>query len=141
MKLYEILSQKGAIVYSIGPRATLAEMAEKLIEHNCGSLLVMDQGRMVGIITERDVLRSFVKTRKPLTELLVADFMTADVVTGTPEDDVEDAMGLMTRRRIRHLPILDDNRLAGLISIGDVVKAQHDTLSLENHFMKSYIQG
>jgi CBS domain-containing protein len=101
----------------------------------------MDQGRMVGIITERDVLRSFVKTRKPLTELLVADFMTADVVTGTPEDDVEDAMGLMTRRRIRHLPILDDNRLAGLISIGDVVKAQHDTLSLENHFMKSYIQG
>jgi CBS domain-containing protein len=141
MKLYEILSQKGAAVYSIGPEATLAEMAEKLIEHNCGSLLVLEQGRMVGIITERDVLRSFVATRKPLTELRVAEFMTIDVVTGTPEDDVEDTMGLMTSQRIRHLPILDEGRLAGLISIGDVVKAQHSLLSLENHFMKSYIQG
>jgi CBS domain-containing protein len=67
--------------------------------------------------------------------------MTRNVVTGTPTDTVEDTMGLLTDRRVRHLPILDNDRLVGIISIGDVVKAQHDALTMENHYLKSYIQG
>jgi len=142
MKLYEILSHKGQEVFSISPEATLAEMAEALVQRNCGSLVVLDAGRMIGIITERDLIKSYVSTRCGLAELRVADFMTRDVVTGSPTDDVADTMGLLTQRRIRHLPILDqDRRLVGMISIGDVVKAQHDELSVENHFMKSYIQS
>lgn len=142
MKLYEILSHKGQEVFSIAPEATLAEMAETLVHRNCGSLVVLEAGRMIGIITERDLIKSYVSTRRGLAELRVSDFMTRDVVTGSPTDDVADTMGLLTRKRIRHLPILDhDHRLVGMISIGDVVKAQHDELSVENHFMKSYIQS
>lgn len=142
MKLQEILAIKGTDIFSIGPDATLADMAEQLVEHNCGSLVVLDNtGQMIGIITERDILRSYVTTRQPLHELFVHDYMTVEVATGSADDNVSDTMGLMTRLRIRHLPILEEGRLAGMISIGDVVKAQHDQLSVENHFMKSYIQS
>ena len=141
MKLSQILQNKGSAVYSIAPEATLAELAEALVRHNCGSLVVMHEGRMVGIITERDFLKSYVSTKKDWTELQVADFMTTEVITGSPEDSVSDTMGLLTTKRLRHLPILDgEGRLVGMISIGDVVKAQHDQLSIENHYMKSYIQ-
>lgn len=142
MKLHEILANKGAEVYCTEPTATLADLVEKLVEYNCGSLVVTDGGKMVGIITERDILKSYVRTRQALSELRVCDFMTSKVITGSANDLVEDTMGLMTKNRIRHLPILDDDgALAGMISIGDVVKAQHDHLSVENHFMKSYIQA
>ncbi len=142
MKLYEILASKGAAVFSIHPEATLADMVDELVRRNCGSLIVLDgDGKMVGIITERDILKSYALTRKALSELQVFEFMSVDVFTGSPEDDVADTMGLMTRERVRHLPILEEGELVGVISIGDVVKAQHAQLSVENHFMKSYIQG
>ena len=141
VKLLDILSQKGSTVYSIHPEATLAEVAQAMVDHKCGSLVVLHEGRMVGIITERDFLNSYVSTKGDLTKLIVSDYMTTEVVTGTPEDNVNDTMGLLTSKRIRHLPIVDhDEKLVGMISIGDVVKAQHDQLSVENHFMKSYIQ-
>ena len=141
VKLLDILSQKGSTVYSIHPEATLAEVAQAMVDHKCGSLVVLHEGNMVGIITERDFLNSYVSTKKDLTTLIVSDFMTTEVVTGSPEDCVNDTMGLLTSKRIRHLPIVDkDENLVGMISIGDVVKAQHDQLSVENHFMKSYIQ-
>jgi CBS domain-containing protein len=112
-----------------------------MVAHNCGSLVVLHEGLMVGIITERDFLKSYVSTRQDLSQLQVADFMSTNVTTGSPEDSVEATMGLLTRKRIRHLPIVGaDGDLVGMISIGDVVKAQHDQLSVENHFMKSYIQ-
>ena len=141
MKLMDILSTKGSAVYSIHPEATLAELAEALVAHNCGSLVVLHEQRMVGIITERDFLKSYVSTKKDLSSLYVSDFMSPNVTTGSPEDSVSETMGLLTSKRIRHLPIVDGNGdLVGMISIGDVVKAQHDELSVENHFMKSYIQ-
>ena len=141
MKLSEILQSKGSDVYSIAPEATLAELAEALVEHNCGSLVVMHEGRMVGIITERDFLRSYASSKQDCSSLYVSDFMTTDVITGSPEDSAADTMGLLTAQRIRHLPILDGaGNLVGMISIGDVVKAHHEQLSIENHFMKSYIQ-
>ena len=141
MKLHNILSNKGSTVYTIHPEATLADLAEALVSYNCGSLVVMHEGRMVGIITERDFLKSYVSTKEDWAKLVVADFMSTEVTTGSPEDSVSETMGLLTSRRIRHLPIVDKRgNLVGMISIGDVVKAQHDQLSVENHFMKSYIQ-
>ena len=141
MKLLDILSRKGSTVYSIHPEATLADLAEAMVSHNCGSLVVLHDERMVGIITERDFLNSYVSTRQDLSGLIVSDFMSTNVITGSPEDSVSETMGLMTDKRIRHLPIVDrEGKLLGMISIGDLVKAQHDQLSVENHFMKSYIQ-
>ena len=141
MNLQEILREKGTTVYTIGPEATLADVARSLVQHNCGSLVVCNGETMVGIITERDILRATVSESAGLDQLEVHRFMTSDVLTGTPSDKVEQIMGLMTDNRIRHLPILDAGKLAGIISIGDVVKAQHDHLSIENHYLKNYIQG
>ncbi|MEX0711879.1 MAG: CBS domain-containing protein [Pirellulales bacterium] len=141
MVLREILREKGAAVHSIGPDATLDNVVQKLVEFNCGSLVVCREDRMVGIITERDILRFCAARRMPLDACRVEGTMTGDVVTGKPGDSVEHTMGLMTEKRIRHLPILEDGRLCGLISIGDVVKAQHRIMAIENQYLKTYIQS
>ena len=144
MKLHEILSAKGITVQTIAPEATLEEVVRTLVEHRIGSLVVCrpdaaGKEELVGIITERDILHACVAGNKPLAEARVAEAMSTALVTGSPEDDVEQVMGLMTTRRIRHLPVLIEGHLAGIISIGDVVKAQHDRLAVENRFMKDYI--
>lgn len=140
MKLRTILQNKGSEVHSISPADALDSAVDRLVGHNCGALVVMEGERMVGIITERDVLKACAELKNPL-EAAVADRMTTDLVTATPDDDVEHVMGLMTNHRIRHLPVVDTSRLVGVISIGDIVKSQHDELSNENRFLKQYIQG
>jgi len=145
MMLQEILRNKGSNVFTIAPDATLEDVVQKLVGHNCGSLVVCEaderaSGRLSGIVTERDILKA-TAAHKQLDRVKVAEVMTRDVITGTPADSVEDTMGLMTENRIRHLPIVEDGRLQGLISIGDVVKAQHDQLTMENHYLKNYIQS
>ncbi len=147
MKLFEILRVKGSEVHTIGPAATLDEVVEELVSYNIGSLVVCESSargtdvRMIGIITERDILQAQASHRAPLEKMLVADVMSTDLITAEPHDPIEKAMQLMTKHRVRHLPILDGEQLYGLISIGDVVKAHHDQLEMENHFMKSYISG
>ena len=146
MMLQDILRAKGTALYSIHPEASLEEVVQSLVKHNCGSLLVCEKadcghGRLLGIITERDILRACAKHHSQYDRLEVADVMTRDVVTASPTDSVEDTMGLMTERRVRHLPIVENDHLLGIISIGDVVKAQHDALTMENHYLKTYIQG
>jgi len=142
MSLREILNGKGATVFSIGPDATLADVVDQLVEHNCGSLLVCDSfGKMVGIITERDILRACAARQGALEKLMVRNYMTAKVLTGKLEDSLDATMGLMTEHRVRHLPIFDDQELAGMISIGDLVKTHYNHLSVENHYLKSYIQS
>lgn len=148
MVLQEILRRKGSQVHSISPDATLDQVVRKLVENNVGSLVVCQpaadggaSGTLVGIITERDILRACAAGRESLSTVKVSDVMTHDLMTGTPDDSIEETMGLMTERRIRHLPILVDDRLAGIISIGDVVKAHFEEVTMENHYLKSYIQS
>jgi CBS domain-containing protein len=144
MKVQEILSVKGSTVHSISPEANLQDVVRTLVEHGIGSLVVCRPGAAgkdepAGIVTERDILHACVGGSRPLAEVRVSEVMSTALVTGTPDDEVELVMGLMTTRRIRHLPVLSEGRLAGIISIGDVVKAQHDWLAMENRFMKDYI--
>ncbi len=146
MTLSDILRSKGSQVYSISAQSTLEDVVQSLVRHNCGSLVVCEgddcqHGRLLGIITERDILRACAAHEASLAELRVADLMTRELVVGSPDDSIDDTMGLLTDKRIRHLPVVQNNRLLGLISIGDVVKWQHDSLSLENHYLKSYIHG
>ena len=145
MTLQEILNIKGSGVYCIGPDATLADAVQKLVEHNVGSLVVCGSGdeaqRPVGIVTERDVLHFCASGKCELGPVKVVDVMSTELVTATPNDAVEEIMGVMTTRRLRHLPVCTEGRLVGLVSIGDVVKAQHDHLAMENQFMKNYIRS
>lgn len=139
MRVSEILSEKGAAVHSIAPEQSVADAVSKMMEHKIGSLMVCDGTRAVGIITERDILRIVDRDANRLNELSVGECMTRKMVTGRPEADVEEAMGLMTRRRVRHLPIFDAQQLVGMISIGDVVKAQLNSLSVENECLRQYL--
>lgn len=141
MSLMDILSTKGRHVHTIGPKKSLQDVVNMLVANNCGSLVVMDNERMVGIITERDILRACSQGCELLAKIPVEARMTRDVVTCTPECDVETVMGMMTHHRVRHMPVLEEGRLVGLVSIGDIVKEQHDRLSVENHFLRTYIQS
>jgi CBS domain-containing protein len=141
MQLRDILSNKGRTVLSIAPQATLADVVHKLVHHNCGSLVVCENDELIGIITERDILRASAQRDRPLESIQVETRMTRELVTATPDDEVEQIMGLMTKRRIRHMPVLEDGKLAGMISIGDLVKAHHDRLCLENEYLKNYISS
>ncbi len=141
MILSEILQAKGRRIYTIVAHASLADVVDKLVEYNVGSLVVCDDdGRLAGIVTERDILRTCAARRR-LEDNIVEHNMTTDVITASPRDNVETVMGLMTEHRIRHLPILEDDRLVGIISIGDIVKAQHEELTRENYYLMSYIQS
>lgn len=144
MTLRNILHAKGKKVFTTVPQATLEMAIRAMVDHNCGSLVVCveeDDQKMVGIITERDILRSLASGNQQLGQVTVAEVMTKNVITGTSASMIPEIMGLMTEHRIRHLPIVEDGRLTGLISIGDVVKAQHDELTAENHYLKEYIQS
>ena len=145
MNLEEILKSKGATVFTIAPDATLEQAVSRLVDHNIGSLVVcsrdVEQGeRPIGIITERDILHACsTRSGHNLATTRVEVVMSTDLSMASPSDLVEDVMGLMTKRRIRHLPVMTEGRLVGLVSIGDIVKAQLDHLAMENQFMKDYI--
>ena len=145
MTLKDILSVKGSTVYSISPDAKLDEAVQELVQHNVGSLVVCRSGaeseRPVGIITERDILHFCGSGKCRLEPVIVADVMSVDLVTATPDDKVERIMGVMTKQRLRHLPVMDKDQMVGLVSIGDVVKAEFNRLAMENKFMKDYIQS
>ncbi|MHC4400566.1 MAG: CBS domain-containing protein [Planctomycetota bacterium] len=146
MTLKDILEKKGSAVFSIPPDATFKHITEELTHHNVGSLVVCERDvvegeRLLGIVTERDILRLCAKGTCSSPGLTAADIMTTKLITASPTDAVEKIMGLMTKNRIRHLPVLSEGRLIGMVSIGDVVKAQHDRLAMENQFMKDYIQS
>jgi CBS domain-containing protein len=141
MNLRDILNAKGNAVLTLPPHAMIADAVRLMVENRCGSMVVCEDNRMVGIISERDVLRTLAETTKPLDQIPIAQRMTANVITGHPDDNLGKVMGIMTVNRIRHLPVVDEQKLVGMVSIGDIVKAQHEQLAMENHFLMSYIQS
>jgi CBS domain-containing protein len=121
-------------------------VAKRLVEHKIGALLVARQGpsgeqELLGIVTERDILYHCAKSNLPLGEVEVTTVMSSPLITASPGDSIDQVMGLMTDKRIRHVPVLSEGCLIGIISIGDLVKAQHDKLAMENRFMKDYIRS
>ena len=142
MKVADILKIKGSQVHSIGPDRTVLDVVALLNEHRIGALLVRDAaGTVVGLISERDVLRECLHHSAELGRIAVDDAMTRDLVVCVPEDDVDYAMGIVTKNRVRHLPVMDGDRVAGMISIGDLVKACLDEAQYENRYLKEYIAG
>jgi CBS domain-containing protein len=119
----DLLAAKGHDVWAVSPTTSVLDTLLLLAEKDVGALMVMDGDKLVGIISERDFARSIAKLKKCLIYTEVKDYMTEDVITISDEKTVQDCMKLMTKEHIRHLPVVVDNRVIGMISIGDVVRA------------------
>lgn len=150
MRIKDILDKKGTAVRTIGPDETVAEAVSQLCEHRIGALVVVgDGGKLVGIISERDVLRESQEAFRQLAgparaaaaPKRVKDIMTKSLVICLPDDTVDYVMGVMTHNRVRHLPVVADGKLVGIVSIGDVVYASLGETSYENRLLKDYIHG
>jgi CBS domain-containing protein len=140
MNVAAILRQKGRAVTTAGPSATLLEIAAKLSAKRIGAIVVVDpQGEVVGIISERDIIRALAADGPDSLTSSVAEVMTKQVVTCQETDTLDELMAMMTARRFRHLPVLTDGALVGIISIGDVVKHHVAEVEMEATAMRDYI--
>lgn len=139
MRIADVLRNKGAAVATISPRATVRELLDGLAEHNIGAMVVVESDTVTGIVSERDVVRNLHEHGADALDLPVADIMTSVLATCGLESSVDDLSGLMTERRVRHIPVLVDGHLAGIVSIGDVVKSRLEELTLEQEQLQAYI--
>jgi CBS domain-containing protein len=137
-RLAEILEEKGGHVLEIDADATVLEAVQQMVAENVGSLLVTVEGEVSGIVTERDYLRRV--TLEDRTEQApVREIMSAPLVVATPETTIDECMALMTDRRIRHVPVVDEGNVVGLVSIGDLVKFKSKLQTFEIQFLNDYI--
>jgi CBS domain-containing protein len=138
----DILAIKGMDVLTIGPDTTVLDAAALMNERKIGSLVVVDEGRIIGMFTERDVLTRVVVTRRDPTDTVVGEVMTTEVACCRPHTRLEEARGTLKNRRIRHIPVVDDdNRLCGMISIGDLNAFDAHSQEITIHLMEEYIYG
>lgn len=141
MTVRQILKNKGSQIWSTQPDATVYAALQLMADKLVGALLVLADGRLVGIFSERDYARKIILHGKSSLQTHVSEIMTSDVVTVTPDHTIAQCMELMTERRFRHLPVIEGDRLVGLISIGDVVKAIISDQEFVIQQLESYISG
>lgn len=137
----QILDAKGADVWSIKPDASVLDAIKLMAEKEVGALLVMKGKKPVGIVSERDYARKVILKGRSSQETSIQDIMTADVVCASPDQSVEECMALMTAKRIRHLPVMDGEKLCGMLSIGDLVKTVIAEQKLVIKELERYISG
>jgi CBS domain-containing protein len=140
-QLVDILDQKGRDVLRIDAGASVLDAVKKMVDYNVGSLLVEDDGEVAGIVTERDFMRRVTLEGRGERETAVREILSSPLITASPETSVDDCMALMTERRIRHLPVVDDGDVVGMISIGDVVKFELHRRQQEVKYLNQYISG
>jgi CBS domain-containing protein len=137
----KVLRTKGSEAWHIAPQATVYEALQLMSEKEIGSILVLEEGEVVGIFTERDYARKLILKGKFSKDTAVRELMTQDVLYVEPQNTIEDCMVLMTKNRVRHLPVMDNGKLAGIVSLGDMVKhiisEQESTIAL----LEKYITG
>ena len=142
MKVKDILSKKGSQVWTVKTTATIHEVLGSLVTHAIGALIVLDDvNRIAGIISERDIIRECYKNTRQAENTPVEKIMSRNLIIGSPEDELDYIMGIMTKNRIRHVPVVVGGKLEGIISIGDIVKAQLTNSEYENHYLKDYLFG
>ena len=135
----QLLAAKGDAVWKISPEASVYEALEMMAEKNVGSLVVLDGGKLSGILSERDYARKVILQNKASTKIPVREIMSTTVYCVAPDSTIEQCMALMTEKRIRHLPVLKDDELVGVVSIGDVVKAIMSTQEFLIEQLENYI--
>jgi CBS domain-containing protein len=139
MKVSDILQVKGNIIFSVTGEITVYEAIKIMGEKNIGALMVMEEDELMGILSERDYARKIVLKGKLSRETLVKEIMTAQVITVSPDDHIEKCMELMSEKHIRHLPIVENRKVLGMISIGDVVNAIIESQKETIEHLKNYI--
>jgi CBS domain-containing protein len=137
----EILHHKGATVWTVGPDATVYEAIQIMAAKNIGALLVTDKDKLVGIVSERDYTRKVALRGKSSKELRVREILSEDLVHVAPKQSIEECLRLMTDHRVRHLPVLEGEKIAGIVSIGDLVNWVISAQSTTIRQLESYITG
>jgi CBS domain-containing protein len=140
-RVSEILRKKGGEVLKIEASATVFEAIKRIVELNVGSILVTEGDQVVGIMTERDYLRKVAVHGRTSHDTTVGEIMSAPLVYVTPQTTIDESMAIMTDRRIRHLPVVEDDDVVGIVSIGDVVKFQSNEQSFQIKYLTEYISG
>ena len=141
MTVNQILSKKGTAVYSVLPSITVYEALVRMSESNIGAILVVEDNKLKGILSERDYARKIALKDKSSKETFVYEIMANNVITVKPSDDLDYCMELMYNKKIRHLPVLDNDTIIGIVSIGDVVKSIIDLQKDTIQYLDSYISG
>lgn len=135
----QIIGEGGQSVHSVAPTDTVLTAAQRMNDHHIGSLVVLDGSKLVGIVTERDVMRRVVATQRDPLETTVREIMTSDVLTCSPKTPISQAKAVMRDRRIRHLPVCEHERLVGIISIGDLNAFENHQLCTTLDMLEAYI--
>jgi len=138
-RLNEILDEKGGDVFKIDGDASVFEAVQLMVEMNAGSLLVTEDGEITGIVTERDYLRRVTLEGRTERETAVREIMSSPLIVASPETTVDECMALMTDRRIRHVPVVEEGKVVGLVSIGDLVKFKSKLQTFEIQYLTNYI--
>ncbi|USQ79089.1 CBS domain-containing protein [Ornithinimicrobium faecis] len=138
MRVADILRKKGSSVVTLPSAATVAQLVESLDDHKIGAVVVVDDDRVVGIVSERDIVHHLRSGRDQSSTL--SEIMTADVHVVTVQDELDQLALIMTERRLRHLPVVEDGVLKGIVSIGDVVKARLEALAAERDHLEDYLR-
>lgn len=142
MKVKALLETKGKDVVSIDDHYTVEDAIRSMNARKIGALMVNDKGKTVGIFTERDVVRSYIANAgKSFKEIPIKDAMTTDLMVAEMEDDLSDVMAIMVEKNIRHLPVIEDGQVIGMLSIRDIVQTHVGKLTSEIHYLKDYITG
>ena len=139
MKIRDILRHKGRNVVTASKGDSVLHAVRVLVDHNIGGVVVVDGKEVIGILTERDILRLVANKTDELQTLEVGQVMTRDVIRVAPDDDLADVVEVMTKNRIRHLPVIENGRVAGIVTIGDVVNAFRRIAEDENAHLRQYI--
>jgi CBS domain-containing protein len=139
MRIADVLRKKGASVATITPETSVAGLLTELTVHNIGAMVVVSPDGLVGIVSERDVVRKLHELGAEILRRPVSEIMTTVVATCTPDDTVDSLSALMTENRVRHVPVVVGGRLAGIVSIGDVVKTRMEELETEQQQLQAYI--
>jgi CBS domain-containing protein len=142
MRVRDVLNTKGGRIITIGPDATAAEAVARMVENNIGSLPVVEpDGCLVGVISERDLMRELHDRCDHFAGTMIRAIMTLDPITCDVDDEVDAVMGVMSERRIAKVPVTDRGRLAGIVSVGDVIKLLYERTRAENHHLMDYLYG
>ena len=139
MRIADILRSKGSTVATVTETTTVSGLLTELAVHNIGAMVVVGPDGLVGIVSERDVVRKLHEHGPDLLGRRVGDIMSSVLVSCTPEDHIDDLSALMTNNRVRHVPVLENGRLVGIVSIGDVVKNRMEELQVEHEHLHAYI--
>lgn len=142
MRLKEILNNKGGQPVTIPEESTVGAAIRLMNEHRVGSVMVQGlNGEPIGILTERDIVRLYAQGETDFETMLVKDWMTTDMTTGQPGDSVSEVLAIMTVKRFRHLPVVEETRMVGVVSLGDLVKAQLEEIAFEAKVLREYISS